>query len=70
MITPTTTSEDLGFLPEVLNCKEVADLLGIHVKTVRAYIVQGEMRAARLGKYYRIRKEWVVEFLDQQSRFH
>lgn len=70
MITPTTTSEDLGLLPEVLDCKEVADLLGIHVKTVRAYVARGEMRAARLGKYYRIRKEWVVEFLDQQTHFH
>ena len=64
-------SVEITDLPsEVLNCQEVADYLGLHVKTVREYISRGELRAARLGKYYRIKKEWVLEFLDQRSQFH
>lgn len=54
-------------LPDILTPDEVAQYLGLHVKTVRAYIADGRMRAARTGKTYHLRKEWVLEFLDAST---
>lgn len=34
--------------------EQVADLLGLHVKTVRNYIRDGRLKAIRIGKQYRI----------------
>ncbi|NKZ08453.1 helix-turn-helix domain-containing protein [Actinomadura latina] len=34
--------------------EEVADLLGLHVRTVRGYIRDGRLNAVRIGKQYRI----------------
>ncbi|WP_433479497.1 helix-turn-helix domain-containing protein [Spirillospora sp. CA-142024] len=34
--------------------EEVADRLGLHVRTVRGYIRDGRLRAVRIGKQYRI----------------
>lgn len=34
--------------------RQVADLLGLHVKTVRAYIRDGRLKSTRIGKQYRI----------------
>jgi excisionase family DNA binding protein len=36
------------------SAEEVADLLGLHVRTVRGYIRSGRLRATRIGKQYRI----------------
>lgn len=55
-------------MSDVLSCQDVADYLGLHVKTVREYVARGEIRAAMLGRRYRIRKEWVIEFLEQISQ--
>jgi excisionase family DNA binding protein len=34
--------------------EEVAELLGLHVRTVRGYIRTGRLKAVRIGKQYRI----------------
>jgi excisionase family DNA binding protein len=36
---------------------EVAELLGLHVKTVRLYVRDGKLKATRIGKQYRIAQE-------------
>ena len=36
---------------------EVADLLGLHVRTVRNYVRDGRLKAVRIGKQYRIARE-------------
>ncbi|MFI0975524.1 helix-turn-helix domain-containing protein [Streptomyces sp. NPDC021093] len=41
---------------------QVAGLLGLHVKTVRAYIREGRLRATRIGKQYRIAREDLEAF--------
>ncbi|MCK9904583.1 helix-turn-helix domain-containing protein [Frankia sp. Cpl3] len=33
---------------------QVADLLGLHVRTVRGYVRDGRLKAVRIGKQYRI----------------
>ncbi|SBV25592.1 DNA binding domain-containing protein, excisionase family [Micromonospora krabiensis] len=36
------------------SAEQVAELLGLHVRTVRTYIRTGRLRAVRIGKQYRI----------------
>lgn len=37
--------------------EQVADRLGLHVRTVRNYVRDGRLRAVRIGKQYRIAQE-------------
>jgi excisionase family DNA binding protein len=39
---------------ELYSVEQVAALLGLHVKTVRAYVREGRLKATRIGKQYRI----------------
>jgi excisionase family DNA binding protein len=41
---------------------QVADLLGLHVKTVRGYVRDGRLKAVRIGKQYRITREELEAF--------
>jgi len=43
--------------------EQVADLLGLHVKTVRNYVRDGRLKAVRVGKQYRISREDLEGFL-------
>ena len=36
---------------------QVAERLGLHVRTVRAYVRSGRLRAIRIGKQYRVARE-------------
>lgn len=56
-------------LPDVMTPQEVACYLDLHVKTIRAYIAAGDLKAARNGKYYMIRKQWVLDYLENASRY-
>lgn len=50
-------ARDLLFTPE-----QVATKLGLHVKTVRRYIRDGELRAVKVGKRYRVTAKALEEF--------
>ena len=39
---------------ELYSAEQVAERLGLHVRTVRGYIRDGRLKAVRLGKAYRI----------------
>ncbi|SCL34543.1 DNA binding domain-containing protein, excisionase family [Micromonospora nigra] len=39
---------------EMFSVEQVAERLGLHVRTVRGYIRSGRLRAVRIGKQYRI----------------
>ncbi|MED7952647.1 helix-turn-helix domain-containing protein [Streptomyces sp. BE20] len=41
-------------MPEYYSVEQVAELLGLHVRTVRGYVRDGRLRATRIGKQYRI----------------
>lgn len=42
--------------------EDVADLLNLHVKTVRRYVRDGRLKAKRIGKQYRIARADLEEF--------
>ncbi|MFJ1752591.1 helix-turn-helix domain-containing protein [Kitasatospora sp. NPDC088134] len=41
-------------MQEFYSVEDVAELLGLHVKTVRGYVRDGKLKAVRIGKQYRI----------------
>nr|WSX48321.1 helix-turn-helix domain-containing protein [Streptomyces sp. NBC_00974] len=45
---------DGGREPELYSVGEVAERLGLHVRTVRNYVRDGRLKAVRIGKQYRI----------------
>lgn len=51
-----------------LNTYHVAKSLGVNVQTVRHYIRQGELRAARVGKRYVVTQEDVDDFLESRKK--
>ncbi|QFU90282.1 helix-turn-helix domain-containing protein [Amycolatopsis sp. YIM 10] len=48
---------------ELYSTEEVAERLGLHVRTVRAYVRDGRLRAVRIGKQYRIPREDLEAFI-------
>ncbi|MBC7300365.1 MAG: helix-turn-helix domain-containing protein [Nocardia sp.] len=42
--------------------EQVAELLGLHVRTVRSYVRDGKLPAARIGKQYRITHDDLESF--------
>ncbi|WP_435846366.1 helix-turn-helix domain-containing protein [Streptomyces lavendulae] len=42
--------------------EQVADLLGLHVRTVRGYVREGRLKAALVGRQYRITHEDLEAF--------
>jgi excisionase family DNA binding protein len=47
---------------ELYSADQVAALLGLHVRTVRAYVRDGRLKAVRIGKQYRIAREDLEAF--------
>jgi len=42
---------------DLYSVEQVADLLNLHVRTVRNYVREGRLKAVRIGKQYRIARE-------------
>jgi len=42
---------------ELYSVEQVAERLGLHVKTVRGYVREGRLKAVRIGKQYRIARQ-------------
>ncbi|GII31540.1 helix-turn-helix domain-containing protein [Planotetraspora mira] len=47
---------------QLYSVDQVADLLGLHVKTVRGYVRDGRLKAVRIGRQYRIAREDLEAF--------
>ncbi|KAA9157591.1 helix-turn-helix domain-containing protein [Amycolatopsis acidicola] len=48
---------------KLYSAEEVAEQLGLHVRTVRGYVRDGRLKAVRIGKQYRIAREDLEELL-------
>ncbi len=49
--------------PELYSVEQVAERLGLHVRTVRGYVRDGRLKAVRIGKQYRIAREDLEELV-------
>jgi excisionase family DNA binding protein len=47
---------------ELYSVEQVAERLGLHVRTVRGYVRDGRLKAVRIGKQYRIAREDLEAF--------
>ena len=47
---------------DLYSVEQVADLLGLHVRTVRNYVREGQLKAVRIGKQYRIARDDLEAF--------
>ena len=47
---------------DLYSITEVAELLGLHVKTVRNYVRNGRLKSTRIGKQYRIARADLESF--------
>ncbi|WP_323055107.1 helix-turn-helix domain-containing protein [Saccharopolyspora sp. NFXS83] len=47
--------------------EQVADLLGLHVKTVRGYVRDERLNAVRVGKQYRISRDDLARFTGART---
>jgi excisionase family DNA binding protein len=52
---------------ELFTADEVADRLGLHVRTVRNYVRDGRLKAVRIGKQYRIARADLDAFTGQPA---
>lgn len=50
-----------------LSVSEVAEKLGSHEKTVRRYIVNGDLQAKKVGGQWRIADTWLESFIKQDE---
>ncbi|HJQ48807.1 MAG TPA: helix-turn-helix domain-containing protein [Amycolatopsis sp.] len=48
---------------QLYSVEDVADRLGLHVRTVRGYVRDGKLNAVRIGKQYRISHEDLEAFV-------
>lgn len=49
---------------EILTAEQVAKILQVHPFTVLKFIKKGKLKAAKLGRVYRIRKKDLDDFID------
>ena len=55
--------------PDMLTAKEVAEIMRVDIKTVRAWVSSGELASISIGKReYRIAKSALLEFIDKRQR--
>jgi excisionase family DNA binding protein len=52
---------------DLLSVEQVAERLGLHVRTVRAYVRTGRLKGVRIGKQYRIRREDLAALIGGPS---
>lgn len=47
--------------------KEIADLLQMHINSIRLYVKEGKMKAFKVGKGYLVAEEDLRAFIERKS---
>ena len=55
-------------MPKLLSLKEVSEVLRLNINTVRRYVREGKIPAAKFGRIYRVREEALEEFIKKQEK--
>ena len=48
---------------KIYNLKEVVNLLGLNIQTIRQFIKDGRLKASKVGTHYMVTDEAIKEFL-------
>jgi len=54
-------------VPLALSAQDTADLLGVHVNTVKHMIHDGRLPAVKVGRAWRVKRETVKALLDAEG---
>lgn len=54
----------------VYTTQEVADILSVTQRTVYNYIASGQLKAAKIGRHWRVTEEQFQNFLDSGTDEH
>ncbi|MFP4381092.1 MAG: helix-turn-helix domain-containing protein [Candidatus Sumerlaeia bacterium] len=52
---------------EFITVDELAKQLKVHPRTIQRIVERKELRAIRIGRQWRFRKEWVEEWLESNT---
>ena len=55
-------------MPKFLSLKEVSEVLKLNINTVRRYVREDKIQAAKFGRIYRVREEALEEFIKKQEK--
>jgi excisionase family DNA binding protein len=67
MIDTVTTDSNAPIADEVLRPDGTAKYLRVSLPTVMDLIHSGDLKAARVGRQWRIRQQWIFEYLDRAA---
>lgn len=59
-----TKYENWDEVPLVLSVQQVADVLSVHLNTVKRLIARGELRASKIGRALRVDKVDLKDYLE------
>ena len=52
-------------MSKMLTLKEVSELLGLHINTIRSYVKRGKLRAVKFGRVWRVSEKEVMRVRKQ-----
>ena len=55
-------------MDRIYSVEEVAEILQVHIDTVRRYIKAGALRAAKIGKAYRVQESDLQAFIEARIK--
>lgn len=55
-------------MDKLYDLQEVANILQVHIDTVRRYIKSGALRAAKIGKAYRVQEKDLQAFIESRIK--
>lgn len=58
---------DLQAANELMTVEQVAEYLDVSERTIRTYITNKELKATKIGRYWKISKKDIQTFLDSRS---
>ena len=55
-------------MDKLYDLEEVSKILQVHIETVRRYIKSGALRAAKIGKAYRVQERDLQAFIEARIK--
>ena len=56
-------------MDRIYSLEEISSILQVHIDTVRRYVKRGSLRAAKIGKAYRVQESDLKAFIEARIKF-